>query len=430
MAVTNQKEERTLNKATTPQQDSASSGISTAATVNSQNNGYTPGQSVQQAQQQMQQVQQQKPGAYQQSDSVTQAQQALQNIQNNKPQSYQSKYGSALDGILQQIQNPQQFKYEFNGDELFKYYADLYTQKGKQASADAMGQAAALTGGYGNSYGQQVANQAYDQYLLSLYDKGMELRDKAYQQYQDQRGDLYNQYNVLQGADATDYDRYRDTVGDWEKNRDYYTDYANNERNFDYGQYRDTVGDWENERDYYTNRYDTERNFDYGQYTDQRNFDEQVRQFNENLNWERMSSEQKYAAEYAMQILAMGQMPSEDLLMAAGLSAEDAQKMMAQLTTGGSGGRSGSKPKTYIVDQNGNYFTVDENGKYTYVNPKNVKKTDYVDDGQMYDPKANAGMYTAYTLTNDKPAAATTLDVKKKKNINTNILNLSNIFNN
>jgi hypothetical protein len=185
---------------------------------------------------------------------------------------------------------------------------------------DAMGQAAALTGGYGNSYAQQVGNQAYDQYILSLYDKGLDMRDRAYQQYQDQRADLYNQYGTLSSQDQIDYGRYSD----------------------DYNR-------WLQDLDYYTNMYNTESDRDYTRYADQRDYDENVRQFNESMDWEKMSSDQKYAAEYCMSIVANGQMPSEDLLRAAGLSADDAQKMMAQLTTGGGGG-GGRKKKSNTTE--------------------------------------------------------------------------------
>ena len=332
------------------------------------NDQYKPSQQVQQAQAQMQQTQAQKPAAYQPGEQVQQAQAALQANQAAKPQSYSSKYGAQLDNILQQIQGPKKFNYEFNGDELFKYYADLYTQKGKQASADAMGQAAALTGGYGNSYGQQVANQTYDQYLLNLYDKGMELRDRAYQQYQDDIADQYNQYNILANADATDYGRYRDTVGDWENERDYVTNRYDTERNYDYNLYRDQLGDWQNDRDYYTNRYDAERQLDYDRYQDARNYAEQqyqfdaqleenIRQFNENLDWDKMSAQQKYAAEYALSILQNGQMPSEDLLKQAGLSAEDAKKLIKKASGG-----SGSSGIKYVEGADGLYYRVDAKG--------------------------------------------------------------------
>ena len=352
--------------------------------VDSRSPQYVQSQAVTDAQQKMQQVQAQQPGAYTPGQQVVAAQQAMQQNLANKPQAYNSKYGAALDSILQQIQGPKDFHYDFNGDELFKYYADLYTQKGRQASMDAMGQAAALTGGYGNSYAQQVGNQAYDQYLLSLYDKGLEFRDRAYQQHQDQIADMYNEYNVLSGQDQIDYGRYRDTVGDWERERDYLTGRYDTERNIDYGQYRDAVADWQNNRDYYTNYYNNERNFDYGQFTDQRAFDEQVRQFNESLNWEKMSSDQKYAAEYCMQILANGQMPSEDLLMAAGLTPEDAQKMMAQIAAGGSGGGGKSKAETYY-QLNGQYYQKNKDGTWTEVSESKAlgNKNNIIDNIQQ-----------------------------------------------
>lgn len=129
------------------------------------------------------------------------------------PGQYKSRYQPALDSILAQLSNPDEFKYEFNGDELFKQYADMYTQKGKQASLDAMGQLAGLTGGYGNSYAQQVGQQQYQQYLGNLYDVGLDLHNIAYGKYRDQIADLQNLYNDYMGAEQYDYGRYGDAYG-------------------------------------------------------------------------------------------------------------------------------------------------------------------------------------------------------------------------
>ena len=394
---------------------------------------YQPNQQVTAAQQAMQQAQQQKPASYTPGANVQQAQTALQSLQNTKPEAYTSKYGAQLDSILGQITAPKEFKYTFDGDELFKYYADLYTQKGKQASQDARGQAAALTGGYGNSYGQQVANQTYDQYLLSLYDKGMDLRDRAYQQYQDQLADQYNQYNALMGADATDYDRYRDLVGDWQGERDYLTGRYDTERAFDYGQYQDALAAWQADRDYLTGRYDTERNFDYGAYMDaqqmaeqQRQFDaqlnENIRQFNESLNWDKMSSDQKYAAQYALSILQSGQMPSEELLRQAGLSAEDAKKLMAQI---GGGGR-GSGTNVYVTDALGNIYLADANGQpikgkdgyAVKADWADVKSGDLVNSYYQDNPMSSGSPATANML---KSANTTKMGTTEETKVNSGI---------
>ena len=286
---------------------------------------------------------------YQQGQQVTAAQQQLQAIQAQKPQGYNSKYGAQLEQILQQVTNPEKFRYSFNGDELFKSYADQYTQMGKQASMDAMGQAAALTGGYGNSYAQQAGNQQYQQYLLGLYDKGLDLYDRAYQRYRDDQNALQNQYSMLADADQTDYGRYRDEYGDWQNERGYWTDQYNTESDRDYSRYGD-------QRDYWTQlaqvenadyRSEQERqeairqfNLNYQEQKRQydQNFAESKRQWDKQFEYNKMSDQQKYAYNYVTAILEKGQMPSDELLKAAGLSREDAQKMLKQVAQGGGGG--------------------------------------------------------------------------------------------
>ena len=99
---------------------------------------------------------------------------------------------------------------------------------------------------------------------------------------------------------------------------------------------------------------------------------ENMRQFQESMEWDRLSSEQKYNFQTAMQILANGQMPSAELLEAAGLSAEDAQKLMAQPATGGSsGGRN-----TYYLDDNGNPYRQNKDGSFEAVDPSELKRGD------------------------------------------------------
>jgi guanine deaminase len=56
-------------------------------------------------------------------------------------------------------------------------------QQGQQAMRDTMGQAAALTGGYGNTYAQQAGEQAYAAYLSRLNDVLPELYGEAYNRF-------------------------------------------------------------------------------------------------------------------------------------------------------------------------------------------------------------------------------------------------------
>ena len=396
----------------------------------------------QQTQQQLQNYQQ----PYQQTQQAQQAQTNLQQVQAQKPQSYTSKYSGALENILQQIQNPGGFKYDFNGDSLFQYYKDLYTQNAKQGALDAAGIAAGLTGGYGNTYAQSAANQAYQQNLLPLYDKGIEFMNAAYNRYAADRADRYDQLGALQNAENADYNRYRDTMTDYYADLDRAREDARYEDETGYNRYADMLNYWQNqaaaenadwqageEMAYRYNTLDEEarqadqneayrnRQLDWQMDTDARDYAENVRQYNANLaenqrqadmdeNYRRdtlgeqirqadmddayryatlaeqirgtnldeayrrdamvqdqaqfeattkldydklaenmrqfdagLSEDQrqynqKMAASWVADILANGQIPSAELLAMAGLSYEDAQKLVAQVQAAGGPG--------------------------------------------------------------------------------------------
>lgn len=207
-------------------------------------------------------------------------------------------YGKSVDAALQKILKRDKFQYDVNGDALYQQYKDRYVQQGKQAMMDTMGQAAALTGGYGNSYAQQVGQQTYQGYLQGLNDKVPELYQLALDRYNQEGTDLMNRYSLLADRSDKEYSRYRDSVSDWQTQRDYLANRYNNERNFDYTGFRDRVSDeqW------------------------QKNFDEALRQYNENL------AEQK--RQY-------------DATMAENKRQFDAQ-MAYKASSGGGGGSSGS----------------------------------------------------------------------------------------
>lgn len=105
-------------------------------------------------------------------------------------------YMQQLNNLYDQIVNRKPFQYDLNGDLLYRQMADQYTQLGRQASADAMGQAAALTGGYGNSYATQVGNQANQQYLTALNANIPDLYDRALQAYLAEGDRLMQQYEL------------------------------------------------------------------------------------------------------------------------------------------------------------------------------------------------------------------------------------------
>lgn len=126
------------------------------------------------------------------------------------------------DDILNRILNREDFSYDLSGDALYQQYKDQYMRQGSLAMQDTMGQAAALTGGYGNSYAQTVGQQAYNQYLGRLNEVVPELYSLARSRYAQEGNDLWNLYNVYADREAQEYNR------------------ALNERSFDYQQSQDT----------------------------------------------------------------------------------------------------------------------------------------------------------------------------------------------
>ena len=132
---------------------------------------------------------------------------------------YAGTYEDQLSSIFDKIQNREPFKYDMNADPLYQQYKDQYVQGGKLAMKDTMGQAAALTGGYGSSYGQQVGQQAYNAYLQDLSKAIPELYGMAYNMYQDKGNELNQQYSMLGQLRDTEYGRYRDELSDYNYNQ-------------------------------------------------------------------------------------------------------------------------------------------------------------------------------------------------------------------
>ena len=78
---------------------------------------------------------------------------------------YTSQYGGVISGLMDKIVNRQPFTYDFNADPIYHQFKDQFVKGGKEAAMNAVANASALTGGYGNSYavtaGAQANQQAY-----------------------------------------------------------------------------------------------------------------------------------------------------------------------------------------------------------------------------------------------------------------------------
>ena len=146
--------------------------------------------------------------AYQQ--ALTALQQATANVP-----TYQASYDDQLQEVYDRIVNREKFSYDLNSDALYQQYADQYQRMGQQAMMDTMGQAAAMTGGYGNSYASTAGNQAYQGYLQQLNEVVPQLYGMALDQYNAEGDALLNQYAMLGDMADDEYGKYRDSVSDY-----------------------------------------------------------------------------------------------------------------------------------------------------------------------------------------------------------------------
>lgn len=228
----------------------------------------------------------------------------------SKNDAYQRANDQAT-AIYDKIMNRGEFSYDVNKDKLYQQYRDLYAQMGRSAMEDTMGQAAALTGGYGSTYSQNAGQQAYNAYLQKLNEVVPELYNAAYNRYNQEGQDLMNLYSMARSNADSAYER-------------------------DYNQWYNRLQLERGDEDTTYNRQQTE---------EQKKLVQEETDYERKQNaWSRLSS----------LITTTGYQPSNEELAEAGMSSNEAaylrqyyqqQKAAASNKSGGSGGgsrRSGS----------------------------------------------------------------------------------------
>ena len=278
---------------------------------------------------------------YTESDVVNQANTLLQQHQSSKPGAYQSQWQDEIDDYLNRIENRDPFSYDFNSDALYQQYKDNYIQQGQMAMMDTMGQAAAMTGGYGNSYAQSVGQQAYNQQLNQLNNVLPELYQMAYNRYSDEGQRLMDMYNMYLGQESLDYSRYQTDLSNWYTDLEYLTNRYENERELDYNNYQ--AGRTEAHNDYLANK-----EIAYKDYTT-----EQDRAWDEYLKTE---ANKQTAAEL------MASTGNYDRLQEIyGLSDEEVAQIKKANTKSSGGGGSSKKTQTYKTLTHDDLATIQKN---------------------------------------------------------------------
>lgn len=131
-----------------------------------------------------------------------------------KANPYESKYNDRINAALDSILNREDFSYNPASDPSYQAYSEKYRNLGRSSMQNALGDAAALTGGQTSSYALAAAQQANDAYNARLSDQIPTLQQMAYDMYDRDLTQKRNDLSTLQGLDDSDYGRYRDSRAD------------------------------------------------------------------------------------------------------------------------------------------------------------------------------------------------------------------------
>ncbi|MBE6715119.1 MAG: LysM peptidoglycan-binding domain-containing protein [Ruminococcaceae bacterium] len=131
--------------------------------------------------------------------------------QKERPMEYHNTYSKEIDSLLDELLG-KNFEYDPLSDAAFLNIRDERVKNARLAMEDTMGRAAALTGGYSNSYAQGAANQAYNSALGDISELIPELYSAAYDRYADEREGLADSIKLLSDMSDGEFDRYTEMM--------------------------------------------------------------------------------------------------------------------------------------------------------------------------------------------------------------------------
>ncbi len=107
----------------------------------------------------------------------------------------------------------EEFSYDVNKDAMYDKLVQDYAENASKAAEDAMGRAVSLTGGYGNSYAQQVSQQTFQDYMGGLDAEADKLYDRALDRYLLQGEALADKYALASDMADQKYAEYEAILG-------------------------------------------------------------------------------------------------------------------------------------------------------------------------------------------------------------------------
>ena len=234
---------------------------------------------------------------------------------------YTNQYAEQQRALLDAILNREDFSWSKDTDPLYGQYRKSYLREGDRATADALGQAAAASGGRPSTAAVTAATQAGDYYAAQLNDIIPTLYQQAYDQYLDEYNMSLQDLNAVNTQEQLDYAKYLDDLTQF-----------NTDRNFAFNEYLSDFDILQSQLAALQGQDES----DYGRWMDK-----------VTLGREDQQQRQQLAQAQVDAILSAGGSPSADLVSQAGYSSEYVQALedayrqqAAARVSSGSGSRS------------------------------------------------------------------------------------------
>lgn len=250
---------------------------------------------------------------------------------------YNNQYAEQQQALLDAILNRPDFTWSKETDPLWGSYKKSYLREGDRATANALAQASAASGGRPSTAAVTAATQAGDYYATQLNDIIPTLYQQAYDRYLNEYSMMLQDLGAVNTQEQLDYAKYLDQLTQYNTDRNFAYDTYLGDFNILQGQLASLQG---------------QDDVDYGRYLDTINLGIQ----RDETEYQRQQQEQALVQAQVDAILAAGGTPSAELVGASGYSneyvqaLEDAYRREAAERTSvssGGGGRGGSGGSGY-----------------------------------------------------------------------------------
>lgn len=281
---------------------------------------------------------------------------------------YENAFAQQQKDLLDRILNREDFAWSKETDPQWSSYKKSYLREGDRATANALAQASAASGGRPSSYAVNAATQAGDYYATKLNDMIPTLYQQAYERYLDEYNMKLKDLNAVNQQEQLDYAKYLDRLGQFNTDRGFaYQNYAD-----DYDRLRSQLADVQGQDQ-----------IDYARYLDEVS---------------RQQTAQDSIRSQVDAILAVGGSPSANLVSESGYSSEyvkaledayrkqEAEKAAKKSGSGGGGTMSLTTAKAMAKE-----------GQFTDAVLNTLRKAGFTDDyiAQVYG-------YTGFGTGRDK----------------------------